>query len=245
MISLQRQDRHSILNQKSGTRRAPRRDRGSHQVTARDEELLQFIAEQYAVTLDQLAVLIGRSQRTARGLRDRWCTAGWTRSAKLAVDLPPFVWLTSRGSSIAGGRFRTWQPNHGMVRHIEAATTVRLLLDRQLRLGRWQCERSLARSTARSWRAHHYAHRPDAVLHTDIATAIEIELTLKSRSRLDTIVGELCAEYQRVWYFAPDRIRHALEQIAPDASPWGNLAIFPYPPQAADLLAATLARQPY
>src|SRR5207253_5030091 len=114
----------TFTNQERSGRRA-RRDRGSFQVSERDQELLGLIAEQYAITLDQLARLIGRTYRTARGLRDRWCNAGWTRSAKLAVDLPPFVWLTSRGSRIAQSPFRTWDANPGLATHIEAVTNVR------------------------------------------------------------------------------------------------------------------------
>ena len=67
---------------REGSGRRARRDRGSFQVSERDQQLLGLIAEQYAVTLDQLARLIGRTHRTARGLRDRWCNAGWTRSAQ-------------------------------------------------------------------------------------------------------------------------------------------------------------------
>jgi len=134
VIQLQ-EETYSILNEERRAQRAARRDRGSHQVTERDRELLGYIGEQYAITLDQLAVLIGRSYRTARGLRDRWCNAGWTNSSRLSVDLPPFVWLTSRGTTIAGSRFRTWQPNHGLVPHIEAVTNLRLLVEQQLRLG--------------------------------------------------------------------------------------------------------------
>src|SRR5438045_6696909 len=103
----------TFSNRTEGGRRA-RRDRGSYQISQRDIELLGLIAEQYAVTLDQLARLIDRTYRTARGLRDRWCNAGWTRSAKLAVDLPPFVWLTSRGSRVAQSPFRTWDANPGL-----------------------------------------------------------------------------------------------------------------------------------
>src|SRR5206468_1744574 len=103
----------TFSNRREGGRRA-RRDRGRFQVSERDQELLGLIAEQYAVTLDQLARLIGRTHRTARGLRDRWCNAGWTQSAKLAVNLPPFVWLTSRGSRVAQSPFRTWEPNQGL-----------------------------------------------------------------------------------------------------------------------------------
>src|SRR5437870_5539619 len=70
-------------NEREGKRRR-RRDRGSFQVTERDLELLFLIAEQYAITLDQLARLLNRTYRTARGLRDRWCNADWTQSARLA-----------------------------------------------------------------------------------------------------------------------------------------------------------------
>src|SRR5206468_1019312 len=99
-----------------------------------------------AVTLEQLARLIGRTYRTARGLRDRWDNAGWTQSAKLTVDLPPFVWLTSRGSRLITSPFRTWDANPGLAGHIEAVTNVRLLLERELQVGRWECERALAQS---------------------------------------------------------------------------------------------------
>lgn len=205
---------------------------GSHQVTERDRDLLGFIGEQYAVTLDQLAVLIGRSYRTARGLRDRWCTAGWTSSSRLSVDLPPFVWLTSKGSSVAGSRFRTWQPNHGLVRHIEAVTNVRLLLEHQLHLGQWRCERSLAKGFVS--RSDWGAHLPDGVLLTPERTAIEVELTRKSRKRLDQIVLDVGIAYDQVWYFAGPRLLPVLRERAASA-PYSNVTVYCYPPRAADL----------
>lgn len=232
MIQLQ-EETYSIFNEKKAARQV-RRDRGSHQVTERDEELLAFVAEQYAVTIDQLAVLISRSYRTARGLRDRWVDAGWARSAKLSVDLPPFVWLTGRGSAIAGSRFRTWQPNHGLVRHIDAVTNVRLLLDRQLQLGRWECERTLAKK-ARS-RSRYRDHLPDAILHADTATAIEVELTLKSRKRVEQIMLEVGLAYDQVWYFAPPRLLPRLRELAENV-PHADVTIHRYPPLAAEVVA--------
>ena len=212
--------------------RRARRDRGSYQVSERDVELLALIGEQYAVTLDQLAVLIGRTHRTARGLRDRWCNAGWTQSAKLAVGLPPFVWLTGRGSRVALSPFRTWEANPGLASHIEAVTNVRLLLERELRLGGWECERTLAqdfhsRSEARS-------HLPDAVLVTPRRTAIEVELSLKSRARLDAIVRELGERYEQVWYFAVPRLVPTLQEVASIAR-WQNVTVHRYPPHAGEL----------
>ena len=52
--------------------RRRRSDYGSIKVSERDIELLYLVGEQYAVTLPQLARLIGRSFHTARALRDRW-----------------------------------------------------------------------------------------------------------------------------------------------------------------------------
>lgn len=212
-------------------KRRRRRDSGSFQVSQRDLELLLVIAEQYAITLEQLARLIGRSYRTARGLRDRWCNAGWTQSARLAVDLPPFVWLTGSGSRLVQSPYRTWNPHPGLANHIEAVTETRLLLERQLHVGEWECERSLAqRSPSRS---ENRPHLPDAVLLCPERVAVEVELNLKSRARLETIVEELSLNYDSVWYFAPDRLRPKLIEFAQTA-PYDNVTIHRYPPVAAD-----------
>src|SRR5712691_11841464 len=61
------------------SRRRRRRDQGTYRVSERDVELLGLIAEQYAVTLDQLARLIGRSYRTAAS-----ATAGATPAGRKA-----------------------------------------------------------------------------------------------------------------------------------------------------------------
>jgi hypothetical protein len=222
---------------REGSGRRARRDRGSFQVSERDQELLGLLAEQYAVTLDQLAHLIGRTHRTARGLRDRWCNAGWARSAKLAVHLPPFVWLTSRGSRVAQSPFRTWDPNQGLASHIEAVTNVRLLLERELRLGAWECERSIAQSFHS--RSETRAHLPDAVLACPQRIAIEVELTLKSRARLDEIVRDLGETYEQVWYFAAPRLVPTLQEVASLAR-WQNVTVHRYPPVAAELMRQEL-----
>ena len=150
------------------------------------------------------------------------------------------MWLTSGGTSIAGGRFRAWQPNHGLVSHLEAVTNVRLLLEHQLQLGRWECERSLARRLRNqiNWRAQ--AHLPDAILHTAQQVAIEIELTLKSRARLEQIVTGLSIDYDRVVYFAAPRPYRTLAGIAAE-SPFGNVQVHRYPLVAAETTATRLA----
>jgi hypothetical protein len=63
--------------------RLRRADYGRVRASERDLELLEFIGEQYAVTLPQLARLIDRRLDTARSLRDRWKRAGWINSGQL------------------------------------------------------------------------------------------------------------------------------------------------------------------
>jgi hypothetical protein len=209
-------------------RRGRRSDAGSFRASERDTELLHLVGEQYALTLPQLARLIGRSPHTARALRDRWKRAGWVGSGKLAVLAPPFVWLSGRGAAVAQSPYRAWQPNHGLALHIEAVTEVRLLLEGELRLGEWECERSIAQRFAqyRGLRTH----LPDAILSTgEGQIAIEVELTLKNRGRLAEIARETGGAYERVWYFARPTLIPALQTIAAESA-WQNIDIHPYPP---------------
>jgi hypothetical protein len=114
-----------------------------------------------------------------------------------------------------------------------AVTDVRLLLDRELRLGEWECERAVAQRFAKD--GGRRGHLPDGVLHRDgERTAIEVELSLKSRARLGAIVDELSQDYEQVWYFAPQRLRPALAELAA-AAPYGNVSVHRYPPLAAEV----------
>ena len=211
-------------------RRARRRrcDYGSVKASERDLELLGLIGEQYAVTVPQLARLIGRRLDTARSLRDRWKRAGWVSSGQLSTQAPSFVWLTSRGA--ANSPFRLWQPNHTLALHIEAVTNVRILLERELRFGEWECEREVARQLANEHSRGSRSHLPDAVLHRNgERIAIEVELTLKSRGRLEQIERVMGRAYDHVWYFAKPKLIPTLRKIA-DESTWRNVYVCSYPP---------------
>jgi hypothetical protein len=208
-------------------------DYGSVKASERDLQLLYLIGEQYAVTLPQIARLIGRSIHTARALRDRWKRAGWVDSGQLAIQAPSFVWLTGRGAAGVESPFRAWQPNHGLALHIEAVTDVRLLLEAELHLGEWECERAVAQRLAQP--GGRREHLPDGVLHNDGGRiAVEVELTLKSRTRLAAIVEELSVAYERVWYFVPARLVPALTVVAA-AAPYGNVSVHHHPPLEAEI----------
>jgi hypothetical protein len=217
-----------------GRERNKRRDYGSVRLSPRDGFLLRLIAEQYAISVDQLARVIGRSHRTGRWLRDRWRRAGWVESRQLTSGGPSFIWLTRQGTRTAQSPYRTWQPNAGLIDHIEAVTEVRLLLERQLHVGAWLCERSLAKEE-RS-RSQSRPHLPDAVLRREQeAIALEVELTLKSRARLGEIVDELAEQYGQVWYFAAAALVPALSELAAEV-PYANVRVYSYPARASELL---------
>ena len=66
-----------------------------------------------------------------------------------------------------------------------------------------------------------------------------MELTLKSRTRLEQIVTNLSIEYDRVVYFAAPRPYRTLADLAAE-SPFGNVKVHRYPLVAADMTAARL-----
>ena len=218
-------------------RRRRRCDFGSVRISERDAQLLLLIGEQYAITVDQLARLIGRTYRTARWLRDRWQRAGWVVSRPLVAGGPSLIWLSHQGTRVAQSPYRTWDANPGMAAHVEAVTEMRLLLERQLRLGEWESERMLGKSYGP--RSQTRLHLPDAVLVTERGrVAIEVERTLKSRARLEEIVGDLGERYQHVWYFAAARLVPKLSDVAASAR-WQNVRVHHYPPLLGELRADT------
>lgn len=223
-----------LLGKTAGRRR--RSDFGSVRISERDKQLLLLIGEQYAITITQLARLIGRTERTARWLRDRWRKARWVESRQLEAGGPAFIWLTDRGSRAIGSPYRRWEPKPALAAHIAAVTDTRLLLEQQLRLGDWECERALAKSYG--WRSDTRLHLPDGVLATgEGRIAIEVELSLKSRARLETIVDDLAERYERVWYFAASRLVPTLRELAA-AARWQNVHVHHQPPLLDELRLA-------
>src|SRR3954462_3468242 len=163
-------------------RGARRADAGLVRATERDLRLLRWVAEQYAVSIPQLARLMGRSEHAARWLRARWQRAGWAQGRTIMVGRPVFVWLTRDGSRVAGPGYKGWEPNAGALAHIEAVNEVRLLVAQRRPGAVWVCERELSARPLPGAPAH----RPDAVVRVDGGrrVAVEVELTLKSRARL-------------------------------------------------------------
>lgn len=199
----------------SGTRgRARRADAGLVRCTPRDLELLRVVGEQYAVSLPQLARLMGASTHAARWLRSRWERAGWVRGRALLVGEPVFVWLTRRGQSLAGVDYALWRPNAGILAHVAAVTDVRLHVLTRHPAARWVCERELHREVTAAGGGRQ-RHRPDGLVVLEGGeVAVEVELTLKRRARIEKIMSELVARYGSVTYFAAPTPRRALTAVA-------------------------------
>ena len=161
------------------------RGRAAVEWSERDGRLLRIVGEQYAITVQQLAGLLGRTQRNGRWLRDRWLRAGWIESHPFGWHGPSFLWLTGKGIRVCDSPYRRWRPNTAMLAHIEAVTDVRLLLAHELRLGRWTCERALAQASPS--RSVQRPHLPDGLLDLpDGPVAVEVELSSKSRAQISS-----------------------------------------------------------
>ena len=183
------------------------------QLTDRDFDVLQLIAEQLTITQPQLARLIGRTEHTARWLRTRWQRAGLVESRVLLVGEPVFIWLTPKGLRTLGSDFKPWRPDAvGLLAHLRAVTDVRLDLDERYPKGAWVSERLVRGGLARSGRR--VEHVPDAELWVgDRCVAIEVERTQKERLRTEEIAAHLSYRYEAVWYFAPPGVRGHLERV--------------------------------
>jgi hypothetical protein len=193
--------------------RRRRSDAGELRCSGRDLELLSIVGEQYALSLPQLARLMGRSLHAARWLRSRWERAGWARGRAVLVGEPVFVWLTRRGQRIAGSEYSLWRANPGALPHIAAVTEVRLWVAERHPQAAWVCERELAREAQLT--GTRGRHRPDGLVVLDgRELPVEVELSHKRPARRERIMRELVARYGQAFYFAPDGPRQGLEQTA-------------------------------
>lgn len=175
----------------------------------RDLEAMEWIGAQYAVREDQLARLLGRSERTARRWSRAMCEAGYVRREWLLAGDPAWVWLSGRGARMTEHGFSVWRPNAGRLRHIGAVSELRLYLAQRVPDAGWICERELFRD-----RPNRSVHVPDAVLELDSERhALEVELTAKARKRLVALVEELRANYDVVVYFCAPAAARLSEEL--------------------------------
>jgi hypothetical protein len=173
--------------------------------TGQDGTALPFVAEMYGVQVDQLAALLGLTDRSAAALARRWVSRGVASTAVLSPG-PPWVWLTTAGLRAVGLRYPAAAPALARLAHIRAVTAVRLALESVAAYrdggAHWRSERHLrARLGGRLGSGQHV---PDAEVHWPDAPAagappawagecwaIEAELTPKTAVRTTAIMREL------------------------------------------------------
>src|SRR5690348_6735627 len=134
--------------------------------TERDIAALLFVADMYAVQLDQLAVVLGVTQARTRAVALGWRRAGYTESARIGPG-PPWFWLTRPGLSACGLPYRAASPALSRLAHLRAVTAVRLALEATPGYAAagafWRGERRLrARAGGRVGLREHI---PDAEVH--------------------------------------------------------------------------------
>jgi hypothetical protein len=179
--------------------------RGPAPLTSRDSTALPFVAEMYGLQYDQLARLLGLTDKSARALVRRWVGRGVAKTGVLSPG-PPWVWLTRPGLQAVGVRYPVAPPALARLAHIRAVTEVRLALESVGSYrdfgAHWRSERHLrARLGGRIGAGEHL---PDAEVHwPDPAAAssppawagecwaIEAELTPKTAVRTTAIMREL------------------------------------------------------
>jgi hypothetical protein len=173
----------------------------SGRLSERDIAALLFVAEMYAVQLDQLTAVLGVGEARARAVALGWRRARYAESARIGPG-HPWVWLTRAGLAACGLPYTAAPPALSRLAHLRAVTSVRLALEAVPGYAAagafWRGERRLrARAGGRVGLREHI---PDAEVHWPDGAqagfagecwAIEAELTRKTVARTAAIMHEI------------------------------------------------------
>jgi hypothetical protein len=173
----------------------------SGHLTERDIAALLFVADMYAVQLDQLAVVLGVAEARASAITLGWRRAAYADSARIGPG-HPWIWLTRAGLAACGLRYTATSPALSRLAHLRAVVSVRLAFEATPGYttagAYWRGERRLrARAGGRVGLREHI---PDAEVHWPDGSpatfagecwAIEAELTRKTVARTAAIMREI------------------------------------------------------
>jgi len=173
----------------------------SGRLSERDIAALLFVADMYAVQLDQLAEVLGVTEARARAVALAWRRARYAESARIGPGRA-WVWLTRGGLAACGLPYTAAAPALSRLAHLRAVTSVRLALEAVSAYASagafWRGERRLrARAGGRVGLREHIpdgeVHWPDGapVAFAGECWAIEAELTAKTVARTAAIMTEL------------------------------------------------------
>jgi hypothetical protein len=167
----------------------------------RDIAGLLFVADMYAVQLDQLATVLAVSESRARAISLGWRQAHYAGTGRIGPG-PPWIWLTRAGLKVCGLPFPAASPALARLAHLRAVTAVRLALEATSGYrgagAFWRGERRLR--ARMGGRVGLREHLPDAEVHwpdgarvawSGECWAIEAELTRKTVTRTAAIMREI------------------------------------------------------
>jgi len=220
------------MSEATTRKRRPRSDTGPR-LTARDLAALAWIAQQYAIRLDHLSILLARlnepgqyartpkeaeelTEKRAKHIVRRWQALGLVHKVWILHGNPEWIYLTPEGLRLVSqniGQLRTYTPTPAKVEHIYAVNTARLFIEKRRADAVWTSERQLY-AGQKIEISKKRPHRPDAVVQTSGRNiAVEVELSSKSYGRLNNILHSLAfnTEYHTVWYFTQGRAQNTVQ----------------------------------
>ncbi|SRR5579883_94256 len=201
----------------SPSSRILRRDQGPR-LTERDLACLRWIAQQYAIRLDQLQrlllwhtpevdrakVRVGTDrlskERTYKTLA-RWDALGLIEYGNILDGESRWIWLTAKGLREIGSPLRYNKPSTVRLSHLYFCNQVRLWIESRRPEDHWQSEREIKAEHQQLERGERQYHLPDAVLYAanGKVSAIEVELQPKTRDQVEGILTELELCYRSIF----------------------------------------------
>ena len=197
------------------------------QQTARDEAVLRWVGDQFAIREDQLQILAARHtpapdlkklkdpyRLTVSGVREslyrRWHRMGWIGRKKIFHGEPMWLWLSRNGVATFSSPYPYREPARSRLNHIYYVNTVRLYYEARLGAeATWVSERAISKRRKKAGATH----LVDGELHYQGGVyGIEVELTAKSHARLDSILSGLAREYQGIYYLASESCYSTVEE---------------------------------
>ncbi len=186
--------------------------------TEEERACIRWIAEQGGVQFEQVQRVLARlspqpekladptmlSVQRTRKKKDRWRDDGLICYKTFEANAKGVMWATRLGLEFAGlGDLRYYEPTLGSLRHLYYVNQARLYVEQQRPEDIWKSERLIRYEQPAISAGKKASHIPDALLQKPNGEmiGIEVELSLKKRERLLTIIKELTHTYQRVWYF--------------------------------------------
>jgi hypothetical protein len=222
----------------------------STEVPRGDAQALRWVAEQYTVRDDVLAVLLSRQAEdrlgrpTVRHAARRWVRAGWAerrRALEHAWTVPTAAGYRLAGIEPKAGPelepgalvMELWALRLRLLAHVHAVAIVRLWVEGDLAAGqRWISERQLRREARAETRGTILRHICDGAIEgrEGQRVGVDVELTLKSPAMFREAVERPVSErFIRALYVAPARLVPVLDARLAELRPTIPTKVHPLP----------------